>query len=92
MTRQSIANYTTRIPVKKIVSEITDMLADAKAQAVMSEFTDGLCMALSFRVSTEFGLLTFRLPANVDGVYVLLQRSRLIPPRLRTREQAARVA
>ena len=68
------------------------MLAAAKATAILSEFNNGICTALSFRITTQFGLLTFRLPANIDPVYVILQRSRLIPPRLRTQEQAARVA
>ena len=68
------------------------MLATAKTSAVLSEFTDRLCTSISFRIATEFGLLTFRLSANIDAVYLILHRSRLIAPRLRTRPQAARVA
>jgi hypothetical protein len=71
-SRQSIANYTTSIAVDKTVAEIQRLLAAAKASAILSEFSDGLCSAISFRVKTEFGVLTFRLPANVNGVYTLL--------------------
>ncbi|MBV8278500.1 MAG: hypothetical protein JO170_25025 [Verrucomicrobia bacterium] len=91
-TRQSVLCYTTTISVEKTVAEISALLAVAKTTAILSEFTGGICTAISFRINTEFGLLTFRLPANIDAVYVILQRSRLIPPRLRTKEQAARVA
>jgi hypothetical protein len=52
---------------------------------------EGKTSAISFRVQTEFGLLTFRLPARIAEVHQVL-RSKAIPPRLRTREQAERVA
>jgi hypothetical protein len=77
MPRHSISNYTTSISVEKTVAEISAMLAAAKASAILSEFSNGICTAISFRINTEFGLLTFRLPANIDAVYVILQRSRL---------------
>jgi hypothetical protein len=58
----------------------------------LTEFNDGVIAAISFRIKTEFGVLTFRLPANVDGVFGVLNRSKSIPPRLRSREQAGRGA
>jgi hypothetical protein len=90
--RHSILNYTTTISAQRTVGEITELLANAKAEAILSEYKDGLVVAVSFRIRTEFGVLTFRLPANVDQVYVVLQRSKGIPSRLRTRDQATRVA
>src|ERR1700747_906254 len=90
--RRSILNYTTTISAQRTVGEITELLANAKAEAILSEYKDGLVVAVSFRIRTEFGVLTFRLPANVDQVYVVLQRSKGIPSRLRTRDQATRVA
>ena len=87
-----ILNYTTSISAEKTVSEIQCMLAKAKAKAVMSEYdTDGVIVALSFRVDTPFGLLTYRLPANVQKIYQVLIRER-VTPKLRTQEQASRVA
>jgi hypothetical protein len=45
-------------------------------------------MAISFRIGTEFGVLTFRLPANVERVHAILLRSTKIPRSLRNRAQA----
>ncbi|HEY0792245.1 MAG TPA: hypothetical protein VGD78_14365, partial [Chthoniobacterales bacterium] len=90
--RQSILNYTTTIGVEQTVAEITRLLAQAKAQAILTEFDEGMVSALSFRIKTEFGVLTFRLPARVEQVYRVLARNPKIPPRLRTKDQAARVA
>jgi hypothetical protein len=90
--RKSIANYTTTVTVDKTVAELSKLLAAAKATAILSEFNDGLAIAISFQIKTEFGPLTFRLPANFDGVYAVLQRSRTIGPKFKSRNQAARVA
>jgi hypothetical protein len=68
------------------------LLAVSGANAIFSEFHEKVPVALSFRVKTEFGVLTFRLPTNAEGVYAVLQRSRSISPKFRTREQAARMA
>lgn len=87
-----ILNYTTQIDAAKTVTEIQEMLVRAKAQAVMSEYDDaGILSALSFRIKTGAGVLTFRLPANVQKILQVLVRQK-ITPRLQTREQAARVA
>jgi len=97
--KRSIHLYSTSVPVQRTVSEISALLAEAKATAILSEYgppdqpgEPGKLMAISFRIKTEFGVLTFRLPANVEGVFALLQRSKAIPPKLRSREQAGRVA
>jgi hypothetical protein len=90
--KRSIHLYSTSVSVGRTVSEISWLLAEAKATAILSEFNDGVIKAISFRIKTEFGVLTFRLPANAEGVLAVLQRSRSIPPRLRSREQAGRVA
>jgi hypothetical protein len=90
--RRSISNYTTSIAPEKTVAEITQLLAAAKATAILSEYHDGLLTAISFRIKTEFGILTFRLPANVDGVHAILLRSNQIPRSLRNHAQARRVA
>jgi hypothetical protein len=90
--KRSIHLYSTSVSVSRTASEISTLLAEARATAILSEFNDGVIKAISFRIKTEFGVLTFRLPANVDGVFAVLQRSRSIPPRLRSREQAGRVA
>ena len=97
--KRSIHLYSTSVSVSRTASEISTLLAEARATAILSEYGPpdhpgeaGIIIAISFRIRTEFGVLTFRLPANVDGVFAVLQRSRSIPPRLRSRDQAARVA
>jgi hypothetical protein len=89
----AILNYTTQISAEKTVTEIQSMLARAKAQAIMTEYdADGVLAALSFRIMTAAGVMTFRLPANIQKIHQVLVRDKRITPKLRTREQAARVA
>lgn len=89
----SILNYTTEVSAQKTITEISRLLVKAKASAILTEYEpDGLPSAISFRILTEFGLLTFRLPADVQKIYQVIVRDRNIRPGLRTREQAARVA
>jgi hypothetical protein len=68
-------------------------LVKAKAGAIWKEYeSDGTISALSFRIQTEFGILAFRLPANIQRVYQVVVRDGRIPRSQRTREQAARLA
>lgn len=87
-----ILNYTTSVPVEKSAQEIQTKLVKAKATAVMSEYSaDGILTHISFRLDTPHGPMSFRLPANVDGVYQALKKERKCKV-ARTREQAAKVA
>ena len=87
-----IKNYTTTISVEKSVMEIQKALAKHKARAILTEYDgDGVLTHLAFQIETVSGRIPFRLPAQVDRVYVCLQRSK-VPRKLKTREQAARVA
>jgi len=54
--------------------------------------SDGTVTALSFRIRTEFGVLTFLLPANIGRVYRVIAPDTRIARSLRTKEQAARIA
>lgn len=85
----AILNYTTTISSEKTGSEIQKKLVMAGAQAVLSEYDeDGVMCAMSFRINDIF----FRLPININGVYSALCEGRKIPGRLKTYEQASRVA
>lgn len=91
--KKSILNYTTEVSLQKTAGEIQELLARAKAQAILTEYSPaGELLAISFRVPTLFGVMTFRLPANVEKVYKVMCLDRRVPPRLRTKEQAQRVA
>lgn len=89
----AILNYTTSITTEKTAGEIQKKLAMAKAQAVLCEYDDEQVMcAMSFRIMTPHGMILFRLPANTQGVYKALKNDDGVPRKLKTREQAARVA
>ena len=89
----AILNYTTSIATEKTGAEIQKKLAKAKAQAILTEYNDEAIMSsISFRINTPHGVIFFRLPANTDGVYKALLADSNVPRRLKTREQAAKVA
>ena len=86
-----IANYSTSIKAEKTIGEIQGMLGRAGALAVLFEFDAEIVTAVSFRLLHEGAVVSFRLPANIKNIYVVLQREG-VPKRLRTMEQASRVA
>jgi hypothetical protein len=87
-----ILNYTTSIACEKTVSQIQATLAQAGAQAVLTEYDDEAVLnAISFRMEHRGTMLSFRLPAKIDNIYVVLQNDGRVPRKLKTREQAAKV-
>jgi len=89
----AILNYTTTIPAEKTAAEIQQKLAKAKAQAVLCEYdAEGVMCAMSFRAPTKHGMISFRMPANTEGVLRALQKDKKVPNRLKTKQQAANVA
>ncbi len=100
---QKLLDYTTTIAAEKTVSEIQSRLAQAGASHILHGFDkDGRPNELSFRIQTQFGVLTFRLPAHVEAVQAILQRQcqskRRSPyssrplPKTASREHASNVA
>lgn len=88
----AILNYTTTIDAAKTAAEIEVMLAKAGVQAVLKEYgPTGDIAALSFRIATAHGLVSFRLPLRTSGVLKAMVAGR-IPRSLRTEKQATRVA
>ncbi len=95
--KRLISRWTTEISLAKSVAEITQMLTDAQAMAILTELAQGKPTAISFRIRTSWGVMSFRLPAETDAVHqILSKRDRTgrhaIAPRYRTREQAKRTA
>lgn len=88
----SILNYTTQISVEKTSAEISRLLSTAGASAIMTEYEDSVLCAIAFRVQGPYGPLSFRLPANIGKIEQVLKRSSKVPTKLRSKEQAARVA
>ena len=91
----TILNFSTKIDVERTSGEIQKMLSSSGAQAVMCEYDPhGVMCAMSFRSETPYGIITFRLPAQLDGVFKLLCESKnsKLTKKTRSREQAAKVA
>lgn len=90
----AILNYTTKIEPEKTILEIQKRLAQAKAKAFLSQYDDtGIMTAMSFQIESKNGIISFRLPANIDAVYKILCNDRKVPRRLcQDKIQAARVA
>jgi hypothetical protein len=92
-TGMPILNYSTTVDVQKTIGEIHTCLAKRKVQAMMQEYDiNGVPTAMSFRIMTPFGMMCYRLPANIDKVLKVLERQKGVPYRLATKQQAARVA
>lgn len=88
----NIKNYTTQIAAEKTLGEIQRALAQHGATAVLTEYDRGIVSAVSFKLNTPNGAVSFRMPANIAGVLACLKRSRSVPRKLQTPEQAARVS
>ena|ERR1700728_3976505 len=87
-----IFNYTTTIPYQQSVNEIQTMLSKAKATAILQEYHEGIVTHISFKINTPHGVMAFRLPANLEKVYAVLNKTPKVEPRYKTKEHAARVA
>lgn len=88
-----IANYSTTVAATVSFGEITGMLVRAKAQAVMSEYNDdGQMTHIAFRLPSPHGVLSYRLPANLDGVLKAMQADKKVPRSACTKAQAERTA
>ena len=92
MSERPILNYHTKISAEQTIAQIQKMLAKNGANAVLTEYgPDGNVSAVSFRLEHQGTQVFFRLPANIDPIYVLVQRNGDRPSN-RTREHATRVA
>lgn len=89
----SLLNYTTQIDAFKTISEIQQLLGKAGASAVMTEMDDnGYIVALSFKIRMDDKEIAFKLPTDWRPVLQVLERDPKVPRRLRSQEQALRVA
>lgn len=93
---KALFTYTTEVTVTKSVAAIEAMLVKAGASTILKEYSSqpaGEVAAISFRIATEFGTLTLRLPARIDAVLLRLrQQVGSVPRHMVHRDQAGRVA
>lgn len=87
-----ILNYTTSVAAEKTTTEIQQILAKAKAKAIVTEYDDeGVLSSMSFQVIFNDMPMHFRLPARIDKIFIILQNDPNVPRKLKTRAQASRV-
>ena len=89
-----LLNYTTDVAAEKSVSEIQKKLAQAGVSQVLHGYdAEGNLTELSFRIKTQFGVMSFRMPANIEAVQAILRRQfKSGRSRFTTREHASKVA
>ena len=84
-----LLNYTTTIAAGKTVTEIQLMLAKAGAKQIVIRFdADAQPESLWFELNSEMYLL----PCRAEKVLAILERTSGVPAKLRTPDQARRVA
>lgn len=68
-----LLNYTTEVPASRSIAEITAMLQQGGATAILLE-NGANCQieAVSFKMKTGFGEVPFMLPANVAAVQLAI--------------------
>lgn len=87
----AILNYTTETDSAKTASQIHTLLVRGKADAIMNEYSNGVLSSISFRMKTKHGIIHYKLPVNIRGVLLAMQRDKKVPRSKCNMEQAARV-
>jgi hypothetical protein len=88
-----LLNYTTQIAAEKTVGEIQRKLAQSGATQVLHGYDHaGNLNELSFRIKTQFGMMSFRMPANIEAVEAILLRQFKSRARYTSRDHATKVA
>lgn len=92
----SLKNYTTTIPVQKTVGDLQAALVKYGAKSIVVDYADELPVRVNFLYPSKvFGDVHYRVPVDVEAVWRYIFQhgaSEGMGPRLRTREQAARIA
>ena len=88
----AILNYTTSISCEKTISEIMKCLVSHGAMKIVTDYDGGIPCAVTFCLALNEKIVGFSLPANYNGVLKSMQKSKNIPRKLLTKEQAVRVS
>lgn len=89
-----LVNYTTTVPAARTAQELMAMLSSKGATAILLEYgPTGQHTGLKWKVTSQFGTLSFSLPINTEAVYEVLTRQRVMPNNKEARAaQAERTA
>ena len=84
-----LKNYTTRVPAAQSITEIEKILVQFGADKIMKDYReDGTINCLIFSLRG----IGYKLPANVEKVYVVITKGRKIISKASYEKQAERVA
>lgn len=73
----AIKNYTTTVDIYQSLGEIQGALAGHGARQIMTEYdSDGKPCSIAFSIDTPLGRRGFLLPANIQGVYSVIQKQK----------------
>ena len=86
-----ILNYTTDIEPDETVAEVQRILVRAGASSVRIDYENGQPISVSFLLMLNRQPVPFRIPANVQGVWLVLQEQK-VERRYKTEKHARRVA
>lgn len=90
-----LLNYTTKIAAANTAQQIMLVLAEHGVKNILTDWKDGRCVGLAFRIEVGDTPLDFRLPVDPIPVQTLLEQQykrRRVARRYVTPEQAANVA
>jgi hypothetical protein len=88
----AILNYTTSISAEKSIGEITKCLVKHGANKVVTDFENGLPIAVTFCLTLNDKLTAFKLPANYNGVLKAMKNDKKVPKNRCTEEQAMKTS
>lgn len=72
-----IANYSTTVTALKSIGEIQGILVAHGAKRILMDYDGEEPVGLAFIVATAYGDTPFRLPANIDRVWAVLNKQRV---------------
>jgi len=86
-----LLNYTTSVPASRTATQIMDMLSKHGASQILLDYVDKRTVGLAFAITTDVGLMRYKLPVDTAAVEKVLRKQR-VERRYQTPEHAERVA
>ncbi len=74
-----LLNYTTELDADKTAQEITKCLASHGASAILTDYSDGVLSAISFKITVDGQSIGFRLPCDWRPVHEIMYKDKKLP-------------
>lgn len=88
----ALLNYTTIVEAEQTIGEIQRMLSGYGVTKMMTEYDGRNVSAVSFQIESKGKSMGFKMPCNWRAVSKVMTEDPVIPKKLKTDEQAIRVA